>query len=157
MHVRMRVPPAPPPCHLHRRRPELCITLLRTCHCSWGCDSSFSIIPSSVSAASSKASYSHKHPRTSELHTPPLSHISLLQHPCVAPDRQAVKSRARLPCCIPLFPSARLGLPSQQSSLSLPLHHHPLSTVQEKQASCLFFLQKCPLAGQLGYRCPFGG
>ncbi|KAK5890130.1 hypothetical protein CesoFtcFv8_013689 [Champsocephalus esox] len=88
----MYVPPAPPPPHLHHRRPELCIPLLRTRHCSRGCDSTFSIIiPSSDSDASSKASFSHKHPSTSKLHTPPLSHISLLQHPCVAKGNQAVK------------------------------------------------------------------
>lgn len=113
MHVRMRLPPAPPPPHLHRRHPVLCTPLRRTRHCSWGRRSrrSFSIIPSSVSAASSpssKASISHKQPSTSELHTPPLSHISFLQH-------QAVTSWAYLPGCIALFPSARPGLPLPQS------------------------------------------
>ena len=141
----MRLLPAPPPPHLHHRCPELCIPLLRTRHCSRGCDSSFSIIPSPASDASSKASFSHKHPSTSELHTPPLSPISLLQHPCVAKDNQAVKSRARLPCCIPLFPSARLGLPSQQSPLSLPLQHHPLSSspFSEKSRQAVSFSCKC--------------
>ncbi len=113
MHVRMRLPPAPPPPHLHRRHPMLCIPLQRTRHCSWGCHShrSFSIIPSSVSAASSpssKASISHKQPCTSDLHTPPLSHISFPQH-------RAISSWAYLPGFIALFPSAWPGLPLQQS------------------------------------------
>lgn len=87
MRVRIRRPLAPPPPpHLHRWHPDLCIPLRRTRRRSWGCHSrsSFiSIIPSSASAASSpsspssKASISHKHPSTSELHTPPLSQISL--------------------------------------------------------------------------------
>lgn len=116
MHVRMRLPPAPPPPHLHRRHPALCIPLRRTRYCSWGCHSrSISIISSSVSVASSKASISYKHPSTSKLHTPSLSQISCLQHPCVVQDSsQAVTSWASLPCCLPLIPSARLELPPQQ-------------------------------------------
>lgn len=120
MHVRMRLPPAPP--HLHRRRPVLCVPLPRTRQCSWGCHSrsSFiSIIPSSSSAASSpssKASISHKHPSTPKLHTATRAQIPSLQHPCVAQDSsQAVTPWDNLASCIPLFPSARLGLPLQQS------------------------------------------
>ncbi|KAK9537870.1 hypothetical protein VZT92_005445 [Zoarces viviparus] len=156
MHVRMRLPPAPPPPRLHRRCPAFCIPPRRTRHCSRGCDSrsSFSISRSFASAASSKASISHKHPSTSEQHTPPLSQISFLQQPCVVQaSSQAVPTWASLP----LFPSARLGSPPQQSPISR--RHHPLSVApgRKKQASCLFFLQKCLLAGQLVFHCPFGG
>lgn len=159
MHVRMRLHPAPPPLLLHCRRPALRIPPWKTRHCSWGCRgrSSFSIIPSSFSA-SSKASISHKHPSISELHTPPLSQI--LKHPFFTPDSsQAVTSRANSPCCIPLFPSAWLDSPPQQSPspVLLTVIYSPKHRLRKKQASCLFFLHKCLSAGQLVFRCPFGG
>lgn len=150
MRVRMRHPPAPPPPHLHRWHPDLCIPLRRNRQRSWGCHSrsSFiSIIPSSASAASSpspKASISHKHPSTSELHTPPLSQISLgLIYPAASLSSP--------------FWSVRLATPPYP--FSHPRHHHPLSEspFRKKQASCLFFPSKCLLAGQLVFRCPFGG
>lgn len=113
MHVRLRLPPAllPPPPHPHRWHPALCSLLRRTRQCSF-----ISIIPSSTSAESSpssKASISHKHPSTPELHTP--LQVFSHQHPCDALDgSQAVTTQVRSPRCIPLFPSARPGSPPQQ-------------------------------------------
>ncbi|TKS66834.1 Guanine nucleotide exchange factor DBS DBL's big sister MCF2-transforming sequence-like protein [Collichthys lucidus] len=92
MHVRLRLPPPPPPppLHPHRQLPAHRIPLWRTRRCSF-----ISIIPSSTSAASSKASVSLEHPSTPELHTP-LQVISL-QHPCDAQEdgSQAVTTREK--------------------------------------------------------------
>lgn len=162
MHVRMRLPTAPPPPHLLCRHPVLCIPLWRTRQCSWGClsRSSFSIIPSSISAASSppsassKASISYKQPSASELHASPLCHS------CVAHDiSQEVTFWAKLPCFITLFPTAQLSLPLQQSlsPILFTTIHFLKHRSGKKQASCLFFLRKCPLAGQLVFHCPSGG
>lgn len=103
--------------------------------------------------------FSQASQRCQDSHTP-FSQICFLQPPCVAQDSiQAVTSWAGLPCCIPLFPPALLGLPLPQSPSSEPLHHNPLSEARfrKKQASCLFFLRKCLLPGQLVFHCPSGG
>lgn len=58
-----------------------------------------------------------------------------------------------------LHPSLSFCSAGLASPISHFLHHHPLSEApfREKQASCLFFLQKCLLAGQLVFHCPSGG
>lgn len=162
MHVRIRLTPAPPPPHFLCQIPVIYIPLWRLRCCSWGCQihSIFiSIIPSSGSAASSSyltASIPHKHPST-------LTHLLFLRFLCSSIssiDPAARQSYSGLIChpASSSSPSTQLGLPLQPPPFR-PLHCHPLSDVpfQKKQASCLFFLQKCLLAGQLVFHCPCGG
>lgn len=146
MHVRPAPPPPPPHLLLHQQQPPpaLCSPLTR--QCSRGChsrrSSSSIFLLAAVPSSSSAASITHKHPRSPKLHTPPLSHTpgSDISSACPGSSTAAVS----------------LSQPP-------PHHHHHhhrfLSEApsREKQASCLFFPQKCLFAGQLVFRCPCGG
>lgn len=160
MHVRMRLHSAPSPPHLHCRRPVLCNPLRRTRQCSWGRHnrSIFISIIRSPASPYSEASISQKHPST-------LTHLLslrflpssiLVSHKTAS---SAVAFWANLPSCVPLIPFRSAGLAVATVPLSGPLHRHPLSEepFRKRQASCLFFLQKCLLAGQLVFHCPSGG
>lgn len=110
-------PPAPSPLHLLCRHPVLCISLRKACPCISGCHSrsSFSINPSSYSHPQEHLFLSSISARPSCTH--PLSLTSLhLQCLC-----WAVISWASLPCCIPFFPFAWLGLPAQHPHLPSPI------------------------------------
>lgn len=148
MHVRVRLPPAPPPPHLHLHRRGLVSAA--------GADTA-----ASASASSPHPSLQHprKHPSLTSIPAPrscthpPLCQTSLLQQP------PQDSSQASPPCRTPLFPPARPGLATTRVPLSRPLRRHPLSeaSFRKKQASCLFLLSKCLLAGQLVSHCPCGG
>lgn len=160
----MRLPPAPPPPHLHRWHLLLCIPLQK--------DSSLQLGAGRVAAASASSPHpSPQHPLHPRKHpfltsipallrlTPPLL-SDLFPSASVCRTRQYPGSHILgwFTLLHPPLPFCSAGLATATVPLFRPLHHNPLSEARfrKKQASCLFFLQKCLLAGQLVFRCPSG-
>lgn len=130
MHVRMRLHSAPPPPHLHCRRPVLCIPLRRTRQCSWGCHnrSIFISIIRSPASPYSEASISQKHPSS-------LTHLLSLRF---LPSSILVshKTAARQSHSGLIYPPVSLSSPSAQLGLPLQLSPSPvLFTVIRSQES----------------------
>ncbi|XP_029315533.1 guanine nucleotide exchange factor DBS isoform X2 [Cottoperca gobio] len=153
MQVRMRLPPAPHCPHFHHQLPAFCILLQGTHQCSWGCDSSFSIIASAVSAASSKASISHQHTSTSELHTPSLFLRSLSSSILVSYKTAARQSHPGL-----VYPAASpssllLGCACHRNSPPLPSSSPSStlrSTVEQKAGKLSHFPAKVSVGWAAG-------
>lgn len=171
---------SPPPLRLpglHRFAPS-CMPMMKHAFANEAASSSFPLpascalqpfaVGSSAVGLSQPAHLHHHHQPLQHLsHKNPitfthllLSQISILQHPCIRKNSsKAVTFQDNLPSCILPLPFCSARLASATVPLSHP-HHYPLISEElfrKKQASCLFFLQKCLLAGQLVFRCPSGG